>query len=531
MRIGAFEMDCVFRPSFVLAEVCSGRAWLLRALRIRNVRGTAEDWLKLCVEINGRRGKQKAVRNLPVGDEAAAEKMEAGIREALTVPVHTGPGVYSARLLVSDENGETEWPFTFRVQPPQVIPTDFARAALISASVRADDALRAFAADAVQGSADPLRALYRALLEKDLIYHPVAVTHEIDCQETAKMGYVLEKGGSCADLSLLFASLLHCWGVPPALLLFRDHMAAGCFDPDRLPAFETLEGSDAALALMAEGMLKAVECTAVCRPEKADVEEAEQKLIRRLESGEPCVIVNVCQALRGGVAPLPDALPPYIRCPYCGYDRFAGSVGGAMSCPCCGRSFAPVLPKAEEEPPAAAIPFSANLRFSVIQGGAAVIKALPTQEETVRIPPVWQGKAVRRIGDRALEGCGAARVILPDSVTRIGDYAFHACRNLQKLALPPDLNEIGTGAFSGSGLREIALPTGVRRIPRMAFAQCEGLEKAILPEGLQLIDERAFAGCPSLRAVQIPASVRHVAANAFDPACELLLTSEGTQIL
>ena len=130
-----------------------------------------------------------------------------------------------------------------------------------------------------------------------------------------------------------------------------------------------------------------------------------------------------------------------------------------------------------------------------------------------------------------MEGCGARRVILPDSVTRIGDYAFHQCRALEKMRLPPDLNEIGTGAFSGSGVREISLPVGIRRIPRMAFAQCESLEKAILPEGLKIIDERAFAGCPRLRSVQIPASVRQVAANAFDPSCELLLVSQHTRIL
>ena len=531
MRIGVYEIDCVFRSSFVLAEVFSGRARLLKTLRIRNVRGTAEDWLNLCVEINGRRGKQKAVRDLAVGDEAAAEKAETDSLEVLTVPVHIGPGVYSARLLINEDNGETELPFTFRVQPPQVIPTDFARAALLSASVRTDDALRAFAADAIQGAADPLEALYRKLLEEDLVYHPVAVRNEIDCQETAKMEYVLKKGGSCADLSLLFASLLLCWDVPPALLLFKDHMAAGSFDPGRVPAYETLEGSGEALSLISEGILKVIECTAVCWPEKASPEEAEQKLICRLKNGEPCVVVNVQRALRNGLAPLPAAMPPYICCPSCGYDRFTGNVGGAVNCPCCGNRFVPIFPKAEAEPSEPTVSFSPNLRFSVIQGGAAMIKAPPQEKEILRIPPVWQGRAVRRIGDRAMEGCGARRVILPDSVTRIGDYAFHQCRALEKMRLPPDLNEIGTGAFSGSGVREISLPVGIRRIPRMAFAQCESLEKAILPEGLKIIDERAFAGCPRLRSVQIPASVRQVAANAFDPSCELLLVSQHTRIL
>ena len=384
MRIGAVEIDCVFRSSFVLAEVCSGRARLLRALRIRNVRGTAADWLKICLEINGRRGRQKAVRNLPVGDGAAAEKTEEGILEALTVPVHFGPGVYAARLLISDENGETEQPFTFRVLSAQVIPTDFARASLLSASVRTSDALRAFASDAMSGAEDPLRALYRALMEKDLIYHPVAVTHEIDCQETAKPETDRHHAHT---LTGALRKRMKGDGMHKVRLLFRDHMAAGCFDPVRVPAFETLEGSNGALTLMDEGILRAVECTAVCRPLQAGPEEAEQKLRRRLEAGDPCVVVNVRQALRGGAVPLPDALPPYLCCPFCGFDRFTGGTGGAVNCPCCGRSFVPSVPKAEEETGEPPIPFSTGLRFSVIQGGAAVTRVLSRQEEGVRYGP------------------------------------------------------------------------------------------------------------------------------------------------
>ena len=154
-----------------------------------------------------------------------------------------------------------------------------------------------------------------------------------------------------------------------------------------MPAFETLEGSNGALTLMDEGILRAVECTAVCRPLQAGPEEAEQKLRRRLEAGDPCVVVNVRQALRGGAVPLPDALPPYLCCPFCGFDRFTGGTGGAVNCPCCGRSFVPSVPKAEEETGEPPIPFSTGLRFSVIQGGAAVTRVLSRQEEGVRYGP------------------------------------------------------------------------------------------------------------------------------------------------
>ena len=62
MRIGVFEIDCVFQPFFVLAQVTGKQAKLLRAIHIRNVRGTKDDWLRLYVEIGGRRTRPKVVR-------------------------------------------------------------------------------------------------------------------------------------------------------------------------------------------------------------------------------------------------------------------------------------------------------------------------------------------------------------------------------------------------------------------------------------------------------------------------------------
>ena len=539
MRIGVFELDCVFQPLFVLAQVRSKKARLLRAIHIRNVRGTEKDWLRLHAEIQGRSTRKKVVRDLRVGDEAAARAVEAGILEGLVLPDDFVPGKYTARLLINDAAGETEILFSFEVLPRQVIPTDFVRAPLLSAYISTDDALKAFASRAVDGqigltAKETLRLLYEALSKQELSYQPVNLTCYPDCQEISRLSHTLRTGGSCSDLSLLFASLLSCRGIPPALILFTDHMAAGCFTDDEPPAFETLEGSAAILSLLETGKLAAVECTAVCRYLQADEEEAAGKLLRRLRTGAPCVLINVRQVLANGTAArLPDEWAGTAPCPGCGYPCPPDGGGEGILCPACGRRFIPG--GSENAPPARPdgegeeiVSYSAMIQYGLARGNAYVIHMLAADEKTVRVAPSWQGHTVRAVGPRAFLNGTASQVILPDTVVSVGDYAFQNCVQLHRLAVPPYLSEIGTGAFTGSGLTEIRLPGKVRRVARMAFANCPHLTKVELEEGIELIDERAFENCVSLRSVVIPASVRQIARNAFDRSCELLMTSGKT---
>ena len=537
MRIGVFEIDCIFQPFFVLVQVIGKQAKLLRAIHIRNVRGTKDDWLRLYVEIGGRRTRQKVVRNLGVGDEAAARTIEKSIADALLLPGDLGPGAYTARLLVNHAMGEEEMAFAFQVLPRGVIPTDFVRAPLLSAYISTDDALRAFAAKAAEGRiglapGDTLRLLYQALLERELSYQPVNLTSYPDCQEISPAGHALRSGGSCSDLSLLMASLLWCRGVSPALLLFSDHMAAGCFLEEKPPDFELAEGSGAVLSLIDRGRLAMVECTAMCRYLRADYDEAVNRLLDRLRTGSPCMLINVRKVLMNGSAVrLPDVSSSFLRCPCCGYDRVADSMADRIVCPACGEEFSPPPESLRESRPApeeSLTAYSARVRYGRSGNGAAVLGAQAGEGETIRVSPVWQGRAVRSVGSRAFALSGAGRVILPETVTRIGDYAFQGCVRLRQIAIPPDTAQIGTGAFAGSGLAAVRLPGGIKRISRLTFAGCAQLEKVELEEGIELIDERAFENCKSLKSVVIPSSVRQISRNAFDQSCELLLTTYQT---
>ena len=58
--------------------------------------------------------------------------------------------------------------------------------------------------------------------------------------------------------------------------------------------------------------------------------------------------------------------------------------------------------------------------------------------------------SVTNIGDHAFDGCtGLTSINIPDSVTKIGENAFYGCTGLTSVNIGNSFTEIGDGAFDG----------------------------------------------------------------------------------
>ncbi len=109
----------------------------------------------------------------------------------------------------------------------------------------------------------------------------------------------------------------------------------------------------------------------------------------------------------------------------------------------------------------------------------------------------------------------ASTIILPDSVTKIHNYAFYNCDNLTSVLLSNNLQTIGDAGFFGSELTSVSLPDSVTYIGESAFSNCYSLKSVILSDQLTEIPYQAFRFCESLTSVVIPESVSIIGEDAF----------------
>ena len=105
--------------------------------------------------------------------------------------------------------------------------------------------------------------------------------------------------------------------------------------------------------------------------------------------------------------------------------------------------------------------------------------------------------SVTTIGERAFLGCTSlTSVAIGDSVTEIGDYAFYGCTSLTSVTIGSGVKTIGESAFAGcASLESVVIPESVDKIERFAFANCTSLTNVEIPEGVGVIKEHAFLGC------------------------------------
>ena len=107
------------------------------------------------------------------------------------------------------------------------------------------------------------------------------------------------------------------------------------------------------------------------------------------------------------------------------------------------------------------------------------------------------------------------RVILQNGVEIISESAFYKCTNLQEVQMPESLRQIGNTSFYNTAIRGITIPSNIEEIPNSAFDSTYQLKQVNLNEGLKNIQSGAFSNS-AFENIVIPESVNTIAEGAFN---------------
>ena len=129
-------------------------------------------------------------------------------------------------------------------------------------------------------------------------------------------------------------------------------------------------------------------------------------------------------------------------------------------------------------------------------------------------------------------------ILLPSSLTSIGEYAFYLCENIKSINIGNLITNIGSRSFMGCyGLTAVTMGPSVITIQREAFQYCYALknitfsenityigedafthcaiDKVVFPNSMTTIDD-AFRQCDYLKEVTIPTSITNISNWAFE---------------
>lgn len=116
-------------------------------------------------------------------------------------------------------------------------------------------------------------------------------------------------------------------------------------------------------------------------------------------------------------------------------------------------------------------------------------------------------------------------VILPDTITSIGNNLCYQAKKLRYFHFSSNIFEVPSSCFSGcEKLDTLSNYSHLTKIGNDAFYGCTNLmfnRKLIFKEGLTYIGDNAFNGCIKVSEIILPATLNHIGSGAF--------TNVGTQ--
>lgn len=149
---------------------------------------------------------------------------------------------------------------------------------------------------------------------------------------------------------------------------------------------------------------------------------------------------------------------------------------------------------------------------NVTPGNSSLSSVITIPETVVYNDKVY---TVVEIGDYSFSNNKITKVNLPESIVKIGKYAFYGCSDLAEINLPEGITNIGEHTFqSCSTLKKVDIPVGVREIGMEAFSGCTNLEHLTIPGSVEIFGSSCFQAT-NINSLTIPSKVSSIEKFAF----------------
>ena len=133
--------------------------------------------------------------------------------------------------------------------------------------------------------------------------------------------------------------------------------------------------------------------------------------------------------------------------------------------------------------------------------------------------------SVTSIGLYAFYNCtGLTAVTIPNSVTSIGEYAFEGCTSITNITWDASvelLNTVKPFAGNKTQIKSITFGNHVTTIPQECCKGMSALQNVTFGNNVTSIGNNAFDGCSSLTSISIPNTITSVGTNVFNNCSSL----------